>query len=57
MTLQTDISASVVLITQGVVVLAVVIAYELVRRYRIRLEQRAVAQSAVSPPGTEEVSA
>jgi hypothetical protein len=28
-----------------VAVLAVVIAYELVRRYRIRIEQRAVAQT------------
>ena len=46
LTLLTDISASVVLITQGVAVLAVVIAYELVRRYRIRLEQSAVAASA-----------
>ena len=45
LTLLTDISASVVLITQGVAVLAVVIAYELVRRYRVRIEQRAVAQA------------
>jgi len=45
LTLLTDISASVVQITQGVAVLAVVIAYELVRRYRIRIEQRAVAQA------------
>jgi len=52
LTLQTDISASVVLITQGVAVLAVVVAYELVRRYRTRLEQRAVAQ--VSPDPTRE---
>jgi ABC-type uncharacterized transport system permease subunit len=43
LTLQTDISPSIVQITQGVAVLAVVIAYELVRRYRIRLEQRTVA--------------
>jgi len=45
LTLLTDISASVVQITQGVAVLAVVIAYELVRRYRIRIEQRAVARA------------
>jgi simple sugar transport system permease protein len=45
LTLLTDISASVVLITQGVAVLAVVIAYELVRRYRIRIEQNAVARA------------
>jgi general nucleoside transport system permease protein len=52
LTLLTDISASVVQITQGVAVLAVVIAYELVRRYRIRIEQRAVAQ-APRPTGAE----
>jgi simple sugar transport system permease protein len=43
--LLTDISPSVVQITQGVAVLAVVVAYELVRRYRVRLEQRAVAEA------------
>jgi ABC-type uncharacterized transport system permease subunit len=43
LTLQTDISPSVVQITQGVAVLAVVVAYELVRRSRIRLEQRSAA--------------
>ena len=45
LTFQTDISPSVVQITQGVAVLAVVVAYELVRRYRVRLEQRAVAEA------------
>jgi simple sugar transport system permease protein len=45
LTLLTDISASVVQITQGVAVLAVVVAYELVRRYRIRLEQRLVSRT------------
>jgi general nucleoside transport system permease protein len=55
LTLLTDISASVVQITQGVAVLAVVIAYELVRRYRIRLEQRAVMQSTT--PAGQEVAA
>jgi len=45
LTLLTDISASVVQITQGVAVLAVVVAYELVRRYRVRLEQGAVASA------------
>jgi simple sugar transport system permease protein len=43
--LLTDISPSVVQITQGVAVLAVVVAYELVRRARVRLEQRAVAEA------------
>jgi simple sugar transport system permease protein len=52
LTLTTDISASVVQITQGVAVLAVVVAYELVRRYQVRREQRAVARTPV-PTATE----
>lgn len=43
LTLTSDISPSIVQITQGIAVLAVVIAYELVRRWRVRLEQRDVA--------------
>jgi ABC-type uncharacterized transport system permease subunit len=43
LTFRTDISVSVVQITQGTIVLTVVIAYEVVRRYRIRLEQASVA--------------
>jgi ABC-type uncharacterized transport system permease subunit len=35
----------IVAIMQGVIVLSVVIAYELVRRYRVRLEQREVGQA------------
>jgi general nucleoside transport system permease protein len=50
LTFQTDISVSVVQITQGVIVLTVVIAYEVVRRLRIRAEQSSVAASP--PPGT-----
>ena len=42
---QTDISPNVVQITQGMIVLAVVVAYEVVRRWRIRLEQRGRRQS------------
>ncbi|GAA1921103.1 ABC transporter permease [Nocardioides marmoribigeumensis] len=38
------ISPEIVAVTQGVIVLAVVIAYELVRRYRVRSEQAAVAE-------------
>jgi general nucleoside transport system permease protein len=38
------ISPDIVAVTQGVIVLAVVIAYEIVRRYRVRLEQSAVAE-------------
>jgi general nucleoside transport system permease protein len=55
LTLLTDISASVVQITQGVAVLAVVVAYELVRRYRVRLEQRLVSRAP--QPAHEEVAA
>jgi general nucleoside transport system permease protein len=38
-----DIPKEIVLVMQGVVVLTVVIVYELVRRFEIRLQQRAVA--------------
>ena len=37
------ISPDIVYVTQGVIVLAVVIAYEIVRRYRVRLDQAQVA--------------
>jgi len=40
-----DISPDIIAITQGVVVLSVVIAYEVVRRYRNRLEQQEVARA------------
>lgn len=43
--IQLDVSPDIVKITQGVIVLAVVIAYEVVRRYRVRLEQRQVAEA------------
>jgi simple sugar transport system permease protein len=43
LTFSTDISPSIVQITQGVAVLAVVVSYEVVRRWRSRLEQRVVA--------------
>ncbi len=44
LTFNSDISPSIIEITQGVAVLAVVIAYEVVRRYRVKLDQRAVAR-------------
>jgi simple sugar transport system permease protein len=44
LTLQTDISQNVVQITQGVIVLAVVVAYEVVRRRQVAAEQHAVKQ-------------
>ena len=49
LTLSTDISPSIIQITQGVAVLAVVIAYEVVRRYRARLDQRFVAEELATP--------
>jgi ABC-type uncharacterized transport system permease subunit len=54
--LETDISAEIVSITQGVIVLSVVIAYEVVRRYRLRLEQRNVGQRLGQPPATPPAS-
>jgi ABC-type uncharacterized transport system permease subunit len=62
--LETDISTEVVQITQGVIVLSVVVAYEVVRRYRNRLEQSKVGQrlgsepqSPPAPPPAQEVTA
>jgi simple sugar transport system permease protein len=49
LTIETDVSVNVVQITQGIIVLSVVVAYEVVRRYRIRLEERAVARGEVAP--------
>ncbi len=39
------ISPEIVAVTQGVIVLSVVIAYEVVRRYRVRIEQAQVAEA------------
>jgi general nucleoside transport system permease protein len=50
LTFQTDISVNVVQITQGTIVLTVVIAYEVVRRFRLRAEQSSVA--ADPPPSS-----
>jgi general nucleoside transport system permease protein len=55
-----DVSPDIVAITQGVIVLTVVISYEVVRRYRLRLEQRHVAEAldvAKPPTDQEEVPA
>ncbi len=59
LTLETDISSNVVQITQGVIVLAVVVAYEVVRRYRTRIEQHLVASrlAAEAPVGSGKVTA
>jgi simple sugar transport system permease protein len=41
------VSPDIVAITQGTIVLTVVISYEIVRRYGVRLEQQAVAKALV----------
>ncbi len=49
------VSPDIVAVTQGVIVIAVVIAYEVVRRYRVRLEQSAVsAELEASRPSSDE---
>lgn len=50
------IPREIVLIMQGVIVLAVVVAYELVRRYRVRAEQREVGRALGRTKTLEEVS-
>ena len=45
------ISPEIVTIVQGVAVLAVVVAYELVRRYRLRLQQREVGRADAPTTG------
>ena len=44
LTLETDISQDIVQITQGIIVLAIVVAYEVVRRSRVVAEQRSVSR-------------
>jgi ABC-type uncharacterized transport system permease subunit len=43
------VAKEIVLITQGVIVLSVVVAYEIVRRYRIIAQQRDVGRSLAQP--------
>jgi simple sugar transport system permease protein len=57
LTLETDVSPDIVAITQGIIVLAVVIAYELVRRMRTRAEQNAVARAPATDPTEQAVTA
>ena len=52
-----DVSPDIVKITQGVIVLTVVIAYEVVRRYGVRLEQRQVAAALDAERQEKEVTA
>lgn len=47
------VAPDIVAITQGVIVLTVVISYELVRRYGVRLEQRQVARAIAGSTRTE----
>lgn len=47
------VSPDIVAITQGVIVLTVVISYEVVRRYGLRLEQQAVARALEQERGDE----
>lgn len=51
------ISPEIIAVTQGVVVLCVVIAYEIMRRYRNTLEQRSVAAALEAPQESKEVKA
>ncbi|MDQ3717418.1 MAG: ABC transporter permease [Actinomycetota bacterium] len=46
-----DVSPEIITIMQGVIVLAVVISYELVRRYRVRDEQQRVAKALAAGEG------
>jgi simple sugar transport system permease protein len=51
-----SIPVSIVLITEGVIVLSAVVAFELVRRYALRLQQRRVGRelgTAVVEPAPE----
>ncbi|MDQ3664223.1 MAG: ABC transporter permease [Actinomycetota bacterium] len=43
--IEADISPEIIAVTQGVVVLSVVIAYEVIRRYQVRVEQAQVADT------------
>ena len=45
LSIEADISPEIIAVTQGVVVLSVVIAYEVVRRYRVRSEQAQVSRT------------
>ncbi len=51
------ISPEIIAVTQGVVVLCVVIAYEVVNRYRAKVEQREVAEALDEARSEEEVPA
>ena len=50
------VSPDIIAVTQGVIVMAVVIAYEVVRRYRVQLEQSAVAEQLSADKPKEPVA-
>lgn len=52
-----DVSPDIVKITQGIIVLTVVISYEVIRRYGVRLEQKQVARALDRSEPTSEVAA
>jgi simple sugar transport system permease protein len=52
-----NVPKEIISIMQGVIVLSVVVAYELVRRYRIRLEQRDVGKALGTTTTPAEVAA
>ena len=52
-----NIPTSVVSITEGVVVLSAVVAYELVRRYALKRQQRRVGRELAAPTAPVEVTA
>jgi simple sugar transport system permease protein len=55
---QVDVSKDIVAVTQGIIVLAIVVAYEVVRRGRVRLEQRQDGRTPTEPTaGTRAVTA
>ena len=51
--IEAGISPEIVAVMQGVVVLSVVIAYEVVRRYQARLEQSEVARALARQPARD----
>jgi ABC-type uncharacterized transport system permease subunit len=52
--IEADVSTNIIAITQGVLVLSVVVAYEVVRRYRRAAEQREVAAELAAARGSSE---
>ena len=51
--IRAGVASEIVQIMQGIIVLAVVVAYELVNRYRVAAEQRRVARELADRPGVD----